>query len=219
MTKPILVAPSLLAADPMSYEKEAKSVEDAGADLHHVDVMDGHFVPNLTFGLPFIRALKKTSKIPLDVHIMISNPDQMAIEYVHAGADTLVFHVEAAVHPHRLIQMIKDSGKRAGIAINPGTSISTISSLIPFIDVVNVMTVNPGFGGQNFIQEVLIKIEELRNLSERRTTPFDIQVDGGINLETVAAAKNAGANILVAGTAVFGHADRKSAIELLKGKQ
>ncbi|SME89682.1 ribulose-phosphate 3-epimerase [Pseudobacteriovorax antillogorgiicola] len=214
----IWVAPSLLAADPLNFETESKSVEDAGADLHHVDVMDGHFVPNLTFGIPFVKALKKVSGIPLDVHIMISNPDEMAMEYVKAGADYLLFHVEAATHAHRLTQVIAEAGAKPGLAINPGTSLSLLEPLLPFVKMINVMSVNPGFGGQKFIRESLSRISWLRNEIEKRSLDMRIQVDGGVNKETVGSVVEAGADVLVAGTAVYGASDRKAAIELLKNQ-
>jgi ribulose-phosphate 3-epimerase len=216
--KNIIVSPSLLAADPMRFGQEAASVEAAGADWHHVDVMDGHFVPNLTYGLPFIEALKKTSKIPLDVHIMISNPDQVAGDYVSAGADILVFHIEASTHPHRTIQKIKSSGAKAGIALNPGTPTSAVSQLIADADLFLVMTVNPGFGGQKFIHAAVDKISELKAMVAKagRSGEVDIEVDGGVNHETVGKIRAAGATALVAGTYVYGAKDRAAAIASLR---
>jgi ribulose-phosphate 3-epimerase len=216
--KNIIVSPSLLAADPMRFGQEAASVEAAGADWHHVDVMDGHFVPNLTYGLPFIEALKKTSKIPLDVHIMISNPDQVAGDYVSAGADILVFHIEASTHPHRTIQKIKSSGAKAGIALNPGTPTSAVSQLIADADLFLVMTVNPGFGGQKFIHGAVDKISELKAMVAKagRSGEVDIEVDGGVNHETVGKIRAAGATALVAGTYVYGAKDRAAAIASLR---
>ena len=216
--KNIIVSPSLLAADPMSFGQELASVEAAGADWHHVDVMDGHFVPNLTYGLPFIEALKKNSKIPLDVHIMIANPDQMAGDYVSAGADILVFHIEASTHPHRTIQKIKSSGVKAGIALNPGTPTSAVSQLVADADLFLVMTVNPGFGGQKFIHSAVDKISELKAMIAKagRTAEVDIEVDGGVNHETVGKVRAAGATALVAGTYVYGAKDRAAAIASLR---
>ena len=216
--KSILIAPSLLAANPLDYRSELLSVEQAGADIHHVDVMDGHFVPNLTFGLPFVKALKSVSKLPLDVHVMISNPDEMAELYVKAGADFFVFHVEAARHAHRITQVVSELGAKPGIAINPGTPTSAIIPLMPYVKMVNVMSVNPGFGGQKFIKQTLSRIEFVRNLIEKSSFDCHVQVDGGVNESTVDEVIGAGANVLVAGTAVYGHADRKLAISSLKGR-
>ena len=216
--KNIIVSPSLLAADPMRFGEELASVEAAGADWHHVDVMDGHFVPNLTYGLPFVESLKKNSKIPLDVHIMITNPDQRAGDYVIAGADILVFHIEASTHPHRTIQKIKSSGAKAGIALNPGTPTSAVSQLIADADLFLVMTVNPGFGGQKFIHNAVDKISELKAMIAKagRTGAVEIEVDGGVNQETVSKVRAAGATALVAGTYVYGAKDRAAAIASLR---
>ena len=196
----------------------ARRVIGTGADWHHVDVMDGHFVPNLTYGIPFVEALKKNSKIPLDVHIMITNPDQMAGDYVSAGADILVFHIEASTHPHRTIQKIKSSGAKAGIALNPGTPSSAVSQLIADADLFLVMTVNPGFGGQKFIHTAVDKISELKAMIAKagRTGEVDIEVDGGVNNETVGKVRAAGATALVAGTYVYGAKDRAAAIASLR---
>jgi ribulose-phosphate 3-epimerase len=216
--KNIIVSPSLLSADPMRFGEELASVEAAGADWHHVDVMDGHFVPNLTYGLPFVEALKKNSKIPLDVHIMITNPDQVAGDYVSAGADILVFHIEASTHPHRTVQKIKSSGAKAGIALNPGTPTSAVSQLISDVDLFLVMTVNPGFGGQKFIHNAVDKISELKAMLAKagRTGAVEIEVDGGVNHETVGKVRAAGATALVAGTYVYGAKDRAAAIASLR---
>jgi len=218
--KRVLIAPSLLAADPMNFGADLRSAEEAGADMHHVDVMDGHFVPNLTYGIPLVKALKKHCRIPLDVHIMVSNPDLVALDYVEAGADILVFHVEAAVHSHRLIQAIHGKGAKAGIAVNPGTSLLMVEPLLPYVDLVNIMSVNPGFGGQSFIPESVERISALRKMLEAicRVDDVFIQVDGGINSETVESVVNAGANLLVAGTFFYGAPDRKQAVRILRGE-
>lgn len=214
----MIVAPSILSADPLRYAEELKEVEASGADWHHIDVMDGHFVPNLTFGLPLIKAFKKVSKIPLDVHIMVSNPDLVALDYVKAGADILTFHIEAAIHSHRIIQSVKASGARAGVAINPGTSIEQVFSLIPFVDVIMLMSVNPGFSGQSFIEDTCRRIEllatEIKKLG--RDKDVIIEVDGGITDITVQEVKKAGATAVVAGSYVYGSTDRKKAISNLK---
>jgi ribulose-phosphate 3-epimerase len=213
-----LIAPSLLAADPLRFGEEIADVEKAGADWHHVDVMDGHFVPNLTYGLPFVRALKGRSKIPLDVHIMVSNPDQVALEYVKAGAAILVFPIESSVHPHRLLQVIRDAGAKAGVAVNPGTAIETVLPLLGDLDVVNMMSVNPGFGGQKFIPQTVERIRRLAAAAKERGVAerLIIEVDGGINDETAALVAQAGATALVAGTHVFGAADRAGVIKRLR---
>ena len=214
----VIIAPSLLSADPLNFERDLKDVEAAGADWHHVDVMDGHFVPNLTYGLPFIKALKAKSKIPLDVHIMVSNPDAVAEQYLDAGADLLVFHQEAAVHPHRIIQQIKARGRLAGMALNPGTPIEHVYPLIGELDLVLIMSVNPGFGGQSFIQETTARVTQLHQLLVKKglQDKVKIEVDGGINATTAKLVVAAGASALVAGTAVYGEKDRKSAIAALR---
>lgn len=217
MKKQIIVAPSLLAADPLCFGSEVESVEKAGADWHHVDVMDGHFVPNLSYGLPLVEALKKVAKIPLDVHIMVSNPDLVAIDYVNAGADILVFPIESSTHPHRLLQSIHKAGAKAGVAINPGTSLSQIEELLEDIDVVNVMTVNPGFGGQSFIESGVDKIRRLKEIIDKKGLQTLIEVDGGVNSHTASLVREAGASVLVAGTYVYRSENRAEAISSLKG--
>ena len=217
----VLVAPSLLAADPMQFANDVKSVEDAGADMHHVDVMDGHFVPNLTYGLPFVKALKQSSRIPLDVHIMVSNPDEVAALYADAGAAIVVFPIESARHPHRILQDLHQRGVSGGLAVNPGTPIQVVEPLLPFLDMINVMTVNPGFGGQAFIPEMLQKIVWLRDTLQTlgRSNSVAIQVDGGITAETGRLVVEAGARILVAGTYVYGSKDRSVPIKALHSLQ
>lgn len=214
----IQIAPSLLAADPLEIKKEILSVEAAGADVHHIDVMDGHFVPNLTFGPPLVKALKKIANVPLDVHIMVTNPDAVALDYVKAGADILVFHIEAAYHPHRLIQSIHSEGAKAGLAINPGTSLMTLEPLLEMVDVINVMAVNPGFGGQSFIPQTVERVANLAEMLRRRGREqvVRIEVDGGINENTGPLVAQAGATLLVAGTHVYGNPDRKAVISSLR---
>lgn len=217
-TPRVLVAPSLLSADPLKYGVEIQDVERAGADWHHVDVMDGHFVPNLTFGIPVIRSLKAVSKLPLDVHIMVSNPDEVAGHYLDAGADILVFHVEAAKHAHRVAQLIRGRGKKAGIALNPGTPIEHVFAMASMVDVIMVMSVNPGYGGQSFIEETVSRVQLLSSFlrKEGLSDKVLIEVDGGINPATAAKVVAAGANVLVAGTSVYGAADRAAAIAALR---
>ncbi|MBM4251247.1 MAG: ribulose-phosphate 3-epimerase [Deltaproteobacteria bacterium] len=213
----VLVAPSLLAADPMSFRDEVHSVEKAGADWHHVDVMDGHFVPNLTYGLQFIAALKKISTLPLDVHIMVSNPDIVALDYVKAGADRLTFHVEAAIHAHRLTQAIRGAGAKVGVALNPGTPVETVLPLIYDVDSIMFMSVNPGYGGQQYIPQTAGRIQQLSKSLEAAGLDQSvlIEVDGGINEKTGAEVVAAGARVLVAGTFIFGATDRSLPIKRL----
>ncbi len=216
--KQTLVAPSLLSADPMKFGEELRSVEDAGADLHHVDVMDGHFVPNLTYGLPFLTALKKVTRIPLDVHIMISNPEIMALEYVKAGADRLCFHVEVVHHHHRLIEAIKEQGCKAGVAINPLTSLCLLEPLLPYIDQINVMGVNPGFSGQKFIPGTIERLKLINDMVKKagRLGQMDLEVDGGVNADNAHILKAAGATLFVAGNFVYTAKNRADAIRALK---
>jgi ribulose-phosphate 3-epimerase len=214
----VLISPSILSADPLRFGEEVQDVIRAGADLLHIDVMDGHFVPNVTFGLPLIKALKKVSTVPLDVHIMVTNPDSTAKDYVEAGADIVTFHVEASVHAHRTIEVIHAAGRKAGISLNPGTPIETIIPLLHYVDLVLVMSVNPGFGGQKFIPESIGRIghvaKELKRIG--RADEVVLQVDGGISAINAAEVIKNGANSLVAGTAVFGEKDRRIAINSLR---
>jgi ribulose-phosphate 3-epimerase len=217
----VIVAPSILAADPLRFLEEIKSVEKAGADWHHIDVMDGHFVPNLTFGIPLVKALKGVSSIPLDVHIMVSNPDEVALDYVKAGADLLVFHVEAVRHGHRLLHAIKDQGAKAGIALNPGTPIEAALPLLDDLDVVMLMSVNPGFGGQKFIPQTISRVKRLAAELQARGLEHEviIEVDGGVNGENGKRLVQAGARALVAGTYVYGASDRAEPISQLHSLQ
>ena len=213
----IKIAPSLLAADMLNLGDQVKLVEDSGADWHHFDVMDGHFVPNLSFGLPLVESLKSIAKIPLDVHIMVSNPDSVAMDYVRAGADILVFHWEAAVHHHRIMEECKKLGAKVGVAINPATPLTCIFDLLDYLDTVNIMTVNPGFGGQKFIPKSLSKISHLsRVLEERKLTDIEIQVDGGVTVENAPELIKAGASVLVAGSSVYKSENIPKAIKSLK---
>jgi len=202
------IAPSILSADFAQLGAEVGAIAAAGADYVHVDVMDGHFVPNLTIGPMVVKALRPHAKLPFDVHLMISPVDPFVAEFAQAGADIITFHPEAGAHPHRTVQLIKSLGKKAGLSLNPGTPISVIDWLLPEIDLVLVMSVNPGFGGQRFIESSLGKIKELRRridaVSEQQSgRPIDLEVDGGINMETAKQVIAAGADVLVAGTATF----------------
>jgi ribulose-phosphate 3-epimerase len=210
------VAPSILSADFAHLAREVAAVEAGGADLIHVDVMDGHFVPNLTIGPPVVRAIRRVAKVPLDVHLMIANPDQYLKAYVDAGASILSVHAEVLPHLHRTVAAIKELGAQAGVAINPSTPIGAVDEIATDLDLVLVMSVNPGFGGQRFIAHTPDKIRRLRDLLARRGSRAAIEVDGGIDLETVGAVVEAGATVLVAGQAVFGHGDPTSATRALR---
>ncbi|HSE75727.1 MAG TPA: ribulose-phosphate 3-epimerase [Dongiaceae bacterium] len=218
------IAPSILSADFAQLGAEVRAIGDAGADYIHVDVMDGHFVPNLTIGPNVVKALRPHSSLPFDVHLMIAPVDPYVADFARAGADIITFHPEAGPHPHRTIQLIKSLGKKAGLSLNPGTPVSAIDWLLPEIDLVLVMSVNPGFGGQRFIDSSLGKLKELRRRIDAVSATqggraIDLEVDGGINVETARLAIAAGADVLVAGTATFqGGAGRYAAnIAALRG--
>ena len=201
--QPVRIAPSILSADFASLGPEIAAVSAAGADWIHVDVMDGHFVPNITIGPMVVKALRKHSKLPFDVHLMISPVDPMVPAYVDAGADVISFHPEAGAHVHRTIQLIKSNGKKAGCVLNPATPLAAIEHVLGDLDLVLVMSVNPGFGGQAFIESQLAKIAALRKAIDTLGKPIDLEVDGGVNPETARRCIKAGADVLVAGTAVF----------------
>lgn len=214
----IKIAPSILAADFSKLGEEVKDVEAAGADYIHIDVMDGHFVPNITMGPLIVEAVRKVTDLPLDVHLMIENPEKYIEPFIIAGADIITVHIEADLHIHRTIQEIKRLGAKAGVVINPGTSIQAIKSILADVDMVLIMTVNPGFGGQSFIPSTLGKIKELRTMIEQQSLHIEIEVDGGVNDETARLVAKAGANVLVAGSYVFNSKDRKQTISLLREK-
>lgn len=203
MQQPIRIAPSILSADFARLGEEIRALDEAAADYIHVDVMDGHFVPNLTIGPGVVRALRPHSDKIFDVHLMIAPVDAYVGSFAEAGADIITFHPEAGPHPHRTCQLIKSYGKKAGVALNPGTSIATVEELLDEIDLVLVMTVNPGFGGQRFIESQVDKIAQLRSMIDAIDRRIDLEVDGGINEETAQKAIAAGADVLVAGTATF----------------
>ena len=199
----VRIAPSILAADFARLGDEVRAIEAAGADFVHIDVMDGHFVPNLTIGPGVVKALRPHSKLPFDVHLMIAPVDPYVPEFAAAGADLITVHPEAGPHLHRTIQLIKSLGKKAGVALNPGTPAEAARPVIGEVDLILVMSVNPGFGGQSFIESQLDKLRALRAMIAESGRPIALEVDGGINEETAAAAVAAGADLLVAGTAVF----------------
>lgn len=204
--KPIKIAPSILSADFTRLGEEVKQAQDAGADWIHIDVMDGQFVPNITMGPLVVEAVKKVADIPLDVHLMTVQPERLVGQFVDCGADSITVHVEACTHLHRVLGQIKSADCRAGVALNPHTSAASLGEILDMVDIINVMTVNPGFGGQEFIGAMNHKIASLRAMVDKVGLNIDIEVDGGINSETILLAVAAGANVMIAGTCVFGHA-------------
>ncbi|MBP7254555.1 MAG: ribulose-phosphate 3-epimerase [Negativicutes bacterium] len=212
----IKVAPSILSADFSKLGEEIIKIDQAGADMIHIDVMDGHFVPNLTLGAPIVKALRTVTKLPFDVHLMINNPENLIDDFIAAGADIITIHIEAANHLHRLVQKVKSSGVKVAVSLNPATPLNTLEEILPELDMVLLMSVNPGFGGQSFIPATLNKIARLKEMIDAKKLKIDIQVDGGINLETAPKVIKHGANILVAGSAVYGSNDIKGTIAQLK---
>ena len=213
----ILVAPSILSADFARLGEEVAAVEKAGADWIHVDVMDGRFVPNITLGPVIVKALRKVTKLPLDVHLMIVEPERYVDAFAEAGADTITIHVEACAHLHRTLCHIRSLGKRAGVTMNPSTNEDTLAYVLPVVDQVLVMSVNPGFGGQSFIREMLPKVAAIRKMIDATGRAIDLEIDGGITKDTAPDAIAAGARVLVAGNAVFNTKDYAQAIAALRG--
>lgn len=213
----VKVAPSILAADFANLQSEIEIVERAGADWIHIDVMDGHFVPNITMGALVVDAIRPHTDLPLDVHLMIENPDQYAESFVKAGADIITVHVETCKHLHRTLQHIRTLGCKPGVVLNPHTPIETIQHVLEDVDVVLFMTVNPGFGGQAFIPRVLDKVAALSEIKKEKGLSFEIEIDGGVNKETVKECVAAGATVVVAGSAIYGAADKEVALKEIKG--
>jgi ribulose-phosphate 3-epimerase len=213
-----LIAPSILSADFSKLGEEIKAVETAGADWIHVDVMDGHFVPNITIGPLIVEAVKRSTALPIDVHLMIENADDYIPAFARAGASHISAQVEACIHLHRTVQLIKASGAKAGVVLNPSTPIESLSWILEDVDYVLIMSVNPGFGGQTFIPNSIAKIKALRKLIEDRGLSVLIEVDGGINESTIAEAAASGADVLVAGSAIFGSKDYRKTIESFRKK-
>ncbi|MED5262049.1 MAG: ribulose-phosphate 3-epimerase [Myxococcota bacterium] len=213
---PTRIAPSILASDFSRLGEEVRAVEEAGADWIHVDVMDGHFVPNLTLGPPIVEAVKRSTTLPLDVHLMIESPELSIADYANAGADTIGVHVETCPHLHRTLAQIREAGARACAVVNPSTPAQALEPVLGDLDQLLVMTVNPGFGGQKFIPEMMEKVRRLRSWLDERQLAVDLEIDGGVGPETIAVAAEAGANVFVAGTAIFGEKDYADAIENLR---
>ncbi|WP_026566422.1 ribulose-phosphate 3-epimerase [Bacillus sp. UNC41MFS5] len=213
----VKIAPSILSADFSKLGEEILAVEKGGADYIHIDVMDGHFVPNITIGPLIVEAIRPITKLPLDVHLMIENPDQYIEAFAKAGADYITVHVEACRHLHRTIQIIKSFGIKAGVVLNPATPVESIQHIIGEIDMVLLMSVNPGFGGQKFIPEVLPKIRKVKEMAEQKGLDMEIEIDGGVNSETAKLCMEAGANVLVAGSAIYNQEDYAKAISLIRG--
>lgn len=212
----LVIAPSLLAADFGRLEEAVRSVEAAGADWLHLDVMDGHFVPNISFGPLVLKALRQGSRLPFDVHLMIAPVDPYLSAIAEAGADHITIHAEAGPHLHRSLQAIRSLGKSAGVALNPATPVEAVANVLDLVDIINVLTVNPGFGGQKFLDSQIPKIALLRSMVERSGRPIRIEVDGGVDPATAGRAVAAGADVLIAGTSVFGAADPGAAIKVLR---
>lgn len=213
----IKIAPSILAADFTKLGEQVVEAQSAGANLIHIDVMDGRFVPNITMGPLIVKAVKRVATVPLDVHLMIVEPERYIQEFADAGADAITVHIEASPHLHRTLSQIRDAGCKAGVALNPHTPAEAIAEVLDMLDIINVMTVNPGFGGQKFIHRMTSKITELRAMVKNEHLDVDIEVDGGINVETISSAVQSGANVMIGGSCIFKHDDGiKAGIDALR---
>ncbi len=211
-----LIAPSILSADFTKLGEEIAAIEKAGADWIHADVMDGHFVPNITFGPMVVKAVRNITRLPIDVHLMIENPDRYIPEFIKAGADWISVQVETCPHLNRTIQLIKESGRKAGVVLNPSTPLSSIEWVIEYVDYILIMSVNPGFGGQAFIPNSMKKAKDLRRLIDDRGLAVLIEIDGGVNENTITDIARAGVDVFVAGSAIFGRPDYKQVIDKFK---
>jgi ribulose-phosphate 3-epimerase len=214
----VKIAPSILSADFSKLGEEVKEAEKAGADLIHIDVMDGHFVPNITVGPLVVRAVRKISSLPLDVHLMIEEPDRFIDVFVESGADIITVHSEACVHLHRTVQKIRECKVKAGVSLNPASSLNSLEFILPDVDMVVLMSVNPGFGGQKFIKEVLPKIKMLRDMLKEKNYEIEIEVDGGVNVDNAGEIVHAGASILVMGNAFFTAKDYSEVVKAVRKK-
>lgn len=212
----LMIAPSILSADFSRLGEEVRAVEAAGADVIHVDVMDGHFVPNITIGPLVVKAVRAVTSLPVDVHLMIAHPDRYLQDFIDAGADWVTVHVEACVHLHRTLTYIRSKGKKAGAVLNPATSLSTLEYVLEEVDLVMLMSVNPGFGGQSFIESTLAKTARLRQMLDAVNPSAGIEIDGGVSPATIGRIASAGANIFVAGSAIYGQNDYQSVIRAMK---
>jgi len=210
------IAPSILSADFARLAEEIAKVTEAGADMIHVDVMDGHFVPNFTIGPPIVKAIRKVTQLPLDVHLMMTNPEAYIPDFIKAGSSYITVHVETCPHLHRTIQSIREEGVKAGVTLNPATPLSSVEEILGDVDLLLIMSVNPGFGGQNFIPSMLEKLRRARKMIDERGEKVELEVDGGVKIENVAAMAHAGADIFVAGSAIFGSKDYKDTIQKMR---
>jgi ribulose-phosphate 3-epimerase len=210
------IAPSILSADFTHLADEIAKVTEAGADMIHVDVMDGHFVPNFTIGPPIVKAIRKVTRLPLDVHLMMTNPEDFISEFIKAGSNYITVHVETCPHLHRTIQSIKEEGVKAGVTLNPATPLSSVEEILGEVDLLLIMSVNPGFGGQSFIPSVLEKLRRARKMIDERGLNVELEIDGGVKVENIAAMAQAGADIFVSGSAIFQSKDYKDTIQKMR---